>query len=106
MLIFMTTLKQFLKPEWRKILIFVVLLILIVLEGVPVWRYPLCKMGAPCPKYLDFISLNEFIISKQFWDRGLWFDWYVFVTEIFLFYIISCLIVLIYDKFKRLKSKK
>jgi len=99
----MTALKQFLKPDWRKVVIFAVAFIiqfLIVLVwmsscgecssdfGLPLVFYTRagCSMGIrgiQCGK--DFYSLNYFVIDIIFW------------------YLLSCIIIWIYDKFRKKK---
>lgn len=89
--------KEFLKPDWRKILLFVILSIL--LSAIPnfVIEIPVfcgLSFGIPLPFYcsliLPFDFNGGFVITNLFVDIIFW-------------YLLSCLIVWIYGKLKKEK---
>jgi hypothetical protein len=108
------TLKKLLKPDWRKILIFVVtLLILPFPQPILICQYP-----GPCRWELSSLYGNEIISTISMSINDIYtgghhsqqvFN-FIFFTIVGLIisylYLLSCLIVRIYDKFKRFKSKK
>jgi hypothetical protein len=104
---------KFLKPDKRKILVFAILLIsLAIFPFNPVNVYcagDIEGVGPQCPKY-SFEPL--FTILTRGFDYYLGFEnsiHYVYnpiflLIYIFLFYLLSCLIVWIYDKFRKKKK--
>ena len=96
--------KQFLKPDWRKIVIFVIPITLTVIsiffnfKGSDVLLYfpillcviiPKCITGGgELPQVNNVLYLLSFIITYFIW------------------YLLSCFIVCIYDKFNSVKVKK
>jgi len=101
------TLKQFLKPDWRKILIFVIFLIILYilspftyqpsilfwfnsffqLEGEIIYKFQKCVPADifPICSGFDYSGVSIMIISFLFW------------------YLLFCLMVWIYDKVKKKK---
>jgi len=86
------TLKQFLKPDWRKIITFVILFVVSLYytyyEACPELCYPtrglpLPIQGAGYTKAISNLLIIFLMIDLIFW------------------YFISCLIVWIYDKVKK-----
>jgi len=108
----MTTLKQFLKPDWRKIVIFILLLIVASIEGIGIQKFPYMKLGLdtihyyyPNPLFWVIPSEIESIGLIRGYDfLGIRLDiipiQYYFISLIY-WYILSCLIVWIYNKLKR-----
>jgi len=101
-------LKQFLKPDWRKIVIFII--VLIVIYFLPI--YP-CQtiispwMGRPRHTKTEFIPV-WYVISKRFnwgiksdplqtWNCNPLFILFLLIV----LYLLSCLIIWIYDKVKK-----
>jgi len=88
--------KQFLKPEWKKIAVFIVLLIIFLViykYKLPLMRgelpYPFPAKGLPLPIYIK--GSEEMEGSEKLLK--------VFLIIDFIFwYLISCLIIWIYDK--------
>ena len=93
--------KQFFKPDWRKILIFIILLI--IFFGIYKYKFPLLAGELPesvpakglplpiylrVPIYLNLKSLNHLL--KVF-----------LMIDLIFWYLISCFIVWIYDKVKK-----
>jgi hypothetical protein len=89
--------KHFLKPDWRKIVIFVVLFIAIFLIGyykyltLDSWTFGIpfefSSGYGPCP-YPNVIECNK--------------NNFIFlVLDIIIWYILSCLIIWVYDKFRK-----
>ena len=86
------TLKQFLKPDWRKIAVFVILFIIpFFIE--PLWTgFPLGFIPILCIE-LGSCVLDYSIINYPF-----------LMTDLIIWYLLSCLIVWIYDKFRKKKN--
>lgn len=86
------TIKEFIKLDWRKILIFVVLSV--ILFTIP-WPTPCCDtpyyQGFPLPVYVQggFIGFPKTLILTSF------------VMDIIIWYFLSSLIVWIYDRVKK-----
>ena len=84
--------KEFLKPDWGKIVIFIVLILLSLLFPSnialinPIMYFIWTFTGIPCPGGFCDRGLRPFIV-------GLFFT--------VLFYLISCLIIWIYGKVKK-----
>jgi hypothetical protein len=83
--------KQFLKPDWRKIVIFIVLLIVFlpwksdIIVGELYWR----AWGFPWP----ILAHKEGLFLTLIY-QGL-------IIDLIFWYLISCLIIWIYDKLKK-----
>ncbi|OGI12698.1 hypothetical protein A3K64_03950 [Candidatus Micrarchaeota archaeon RBG_16_36_9] len=97
----MMTVKQFLKPDWRKIVLFV------ILSSIFSYLYLYCVMTVCEPSiiFLFFITslLYDYLIMPvflYFWQIGLFII--IFIT-LFYWYFLSCLIVWIYNKVKKKK---
>jgi len=100
-------LKQFLKPDWRKIVIFVLFFIFIFsLEFIclPKLEY---KMGRivevelyyPCgflSQIIDY-EMYFYVLRGESWL----FNYFHLFLDLIISYLISCLIVWIYDKVKK-----
>jgi len=99
------TLKQFFKPDWRKIVIFVILsalflylyfyCVVIWCESSLIWAlaYPITLIY-PLILALEEINLFLFMVVNYFIT--------VFISFLY-WYVLSCLIVWIYDKLKKKK---
>jgi len=91
--------KQFLKPNWRKILIFV---ILIFLSSFFIWNFlPVEWMGIgfPIPFYEMQWGAPAFGISQQPVETSI--NSIGLIADIIFWYLMSCLIVWFYDKFRK-----
>jgi len=94
--------KQFLKPDWRKIIIFVVLFI--IFSFLMNNTFYIEDKGFPFV-YLDFpvygpaMLLNETLVDY----RAPIFSLINFILDIIFWYLFSCLIIWIYDKMKKKK---
>ena len=87
-------LKQFLKPDWRKIVIFAILLFITYIG--------LYSVGLGTFSFSQLI----FFIIIPFAFFNLPFSFPVFLLFWFVYqYLLSCLIVWIYDKFRKVKKK-
>jgi hypothetical protein len=115
----MIILKQFLKPDWRKIVIFVIILIIgFLIPILPAYCdispfAGMCAPGTTC----NFKSIGLMKISDLFKDYGarnycgiITYDNNVFyqsivfiVIDMIFYYLLSCFIVWIYDKFRKKK---
>jgi len=83
--------KQFLKPDWRKVVIFIIFLIIFLpfKSGISIGELYWPAIGLPLPIYAE----NYFIYFGLIFDLIFW-------------YIVSLFIVWVYDKFKKVKKKK
>jgi hypothetical protein len=85
--------KQFLKPDWRKILITVVIMIVFFPGHPPYYKgggFPLCYLcSGNCYGGSNIASCG--ITEKPI----------NLILDIIIWYLISCLIIWIYDKFKK-----
>ena len=73
--------KEFLKPNWKKIIIFVIIFIITHTEEIPsVWKY-----------VYQQVLINYGAISFTF----------ILIIDALIIYFLSCLIVWIYDKVKK-----
>lgn len=80
-------LKHFLKPDWRKLLITITLSIIIFLI-----TELLIKMGIAFTYFMTILE-NQQVYSL------------IILTDILYWYILSCIIIWIHDKAKKLKSQ-
>ncbi|MFQ6020794.1 MAG: hypothetical protein ACE5J4_02135 [Candidatus Aenigmatarchaeota archaeon] len=109
--------KDFLKPDWKKILLFIILFLIL---PIPVQNIPICKpcieegLCGPCvPEWYDwafvtFGGLRLFFDLLDPMDGGVksnFTDFYilfgVILFHLFISYLISCLIIFIYKKVKK-----
>ena len=87
--------KQFLKPDWRKIVIFLVLFVILFysFDG----KYPINYM---------YIAMGG-LVDGSLVGLGYGYNWVYFILDVFIWaiisYLFSCLIVWIYDKYKKKK---
>ena len=98
-------LKQFLKPDWRKIVMFIVLLIIFLV----IYKYKLSLMtgelpfsfpvkGLPLPIYIGCPEKMECPERTEGFEKLL----KVFlIIDLFFWYFISCFIIWIYKKVKK-----
>jgi hypothetical protein len=80
--------KQFLKPDWRKIVVFIVLFIFFCLFE---WGIIISQTNRGFPFPYSSMTFGELIVP---------FNLVNFIADIAVWYIISCLIVGVYDKYK------
>ena len=102
------TLKQFLKPDWRKIVLFVILFILSLLISYPGFcvdgtNFGYCEEihGFPLSAYTTFGEQDVVPPEKLEYIR--YENIFGFIFNLIFWYLLSCLIVWIYDKVKKKK---
>jgi hypothetical protein len=96
--------KQFLKLDWKKIVVFVILIFIAMFSiGIPFWSYPMCEPGGSCPLIFNFLPSDKIISSNIYLNNGFRIDWIILFFILLLLYLFSCLIVRIYDKVKKKK---
>lgn len=80
--------KQFLKPDWRKIIVLIILsyFVGVIMEFPLNWQLP--GGGGIFP-------------SGVFWDEASTFKIENLILDLIFCYFLSCLTILIYDKFKK-----
>jgi len=92
-------LKQFLKPDWRKIVIFMIFFALsyiyTVTTLIPALGLTFLFHGFPLGYFRITVRYNVIQASKILWV-GL-------LADIIFWYLLSCLIIWIYDKLKKKK---
>lgn len=96
----MTNLKKFLKPDWKKILIFVFLLVIAVII-IPIMnaRFGLYTISIGFP--LPFYSCTFLVELGSLCS----FAGYTYtIIDILIWYVLSCLIVWIYDMLRKKKK--
>ncbi len=100
----MTDWKEFLKPDWKKIILFLILIIAtsvpsnIFIEGADIGKnhgFPFNFYG-----YGGGLALLMNIPGQQIQS---YFDVSPLIANIIIWYLISCLIILVYNKYR---SKK
>ncbi len=97
------TLKQFLKPDWRKILIFVILLIISTFIG---YNEANCmSFGGGCTHSYGFpftiYSIHQSAYMPSPLPKTTHFNPTFIIPNIIIWYLLSCLIIWIYDKFRK-----
>ena len=91
--------RKYLYPTLSKIVLAVVIFILqFLVFGIPVLQFPFCKAGVYCSKVIVFRSFDQLSGSSEFFGRGIWFPWYIYVLQLIVSYLASCLIVYFYVK--------
>jgi len=92
--------KQFLKPNWRKIVVFIVLLIVsyfrVIFTGIAS-----ISRGAPFPYYIR--ECSDIMIGGYLPPCSSYINWNYLTFDIISWYLLSCLIIWIYDKIKKEK---
>jgi len=94
--------KQFLKPDWRKIVIFVI--IFVIFSFMPIWTTIWCNDWecSPGPTTSSFFDSLESMKIKEFFDFGYFTPWIsIFFICLITNYLLSCLIIWIYNKVKK-----
>ena len=95
--------KQFLKPDWKKIVIFVVFFILMY-----IWAYNCgdIRSSALCEaRGFPLIYWNYHTISKMPPKTETNLFYFELIVDLIIWYLLSCLIAWIYDKLKKPKKK-
>jgi hypothetical protein len=109
---FSMSLKQFLKPDWKKIAIFIIIILPSIVVEACVNNLLSCQLiSAPFGYILVLFTLFVFPIFLLFKVIGIpyqvFLPWVlVLVINLLYEYLLSCLIVWIYDKFRNKKAKK
>ena len=107
------TLKQFLKPDWRKIVVFLILFFgftsfLNYASDLYYDIYVSPYVGVALYNYVPLLGYPSFYFERCHFESGCvyQFDFLNLLLNITLWYLLSCLIVWIYDKyFKKVKKK-
>jgi len=120
------TLKQFLKPDWRKIILTLIIFLIVLyfitspLMGKPPCMIPKCSGTnidrSELPQYVcgicdvnvkqsdHLIGIIIYLISPSLLTYNLGnFDF--FIIELIYYYLLSCFMVWLYDKFRKKKMK-
>ena len=94
--------KEFLKPDWRKILLFFVLFGISSLYSTPYYKV-FANYGFPM-QYFTFIpEENSFCDIEPCPNPGLTLSYVNLFINFIFWYLISCLVVHIYPKSKKKK---
>lgn len=91
------TLKQFLKPDWRKIVLFVIVLFLLTFFlGIKFSAIPeiesIIEIGYP-----PFLTIIEGFLGNKTYK----WNFTNLIFNIVIWYLLSCVIIWIYDKIKK-----
>ena len=98
------TLKQSLKPDWRKIVIFVVLSVIFLYlfnNAVTIGELYYPVKGFPLPYYYN--RSGGMLSSGVLVDYIPNFNLLNFILDLIFWYLLSCLVIWIYDKFRKRK---
>lgn len=94
--------KQFLKPDRRKIVIFVVLTIILSLYqgSILAGELPVSSRGFPLPIFVCIESFSDvFMLTPLMEPCGI--IYYFLIIDLIIYYLLSCLIIWFYDKVKK-----
>lgn len=93
------TLKQFLKPGWKKIVIFFIILLLTLFLGIKFSAIPeidiIYEIGYPA-----FLTITTIMFGRKIYE----WNFPNLIINIVIWYLLSCLIVWIYEKVKGKKK--
>jgi len=96
--------KQFLKPDWRKVFIIAIIFIVLIylsftpfLGSSPIFTQTL--------GVIIFLFLAFPIVFLNFLKLGIFAFLFGFILSILFWYLITCLIFWIYDKFRKVKKE-
>lgn len=98
--------KQFLKPDWRKIIIFIIVSVVLFLPLLiwQKWKSELTSIGFPIPFYschiTGFYGFQPFVGTVA---RGpyCFFSGSALIIDLIIWYFLSCFIIWIYDKLRK-----
>ena len=96
------TFKQFLKPDWRKVVVLVVLAIIFSLSqgSILAGELPVSARGLPLPIFVCIESYSDvFMLTPLREPCGI--IYYFLIIDLIIWYLLSCLIVWIYGKFRK-----
>jgi len=106
--------KQFLKPDWKKIVIFTIIFLITPLPGfwsnMDVFLYnqkcPKCPLPTPLSGEMDSNIMKMLINPNEFYNvRSFYYDItgnpFYFISLLIIFYLLSCLIIWVYNKVKK-----
>ncbi|OGI12138.1 hypothetical protein A3K64_02280 [Candidatus Micrarchaeota archaeon RBG_16_36_9] len=105
--------KKFLKPDWRKIIVFIFLFLIsssyrIDPKGINDYFYEISIeyyfWGLPIPFY-SCMFLEEYLVSPLTPSPICNIAFELLIPNLIFWYLTSCLIVWIYDKFRKVKKK-
>jgi len=93
--------KKFLKPDWRKIVVFLILSIISSFYTTPYFKV-FGSYGLPLT-YFTYVPESSFCDLEPCPKQGFNVFYQNLLIDIIFWYILSCLIVWIYDKVKKKK---
>jgi len=96
--------KQFLNPDWRKIVIFIIFLLLTFILVFGSFALPPSKRGEEYYIVLFLYYFLAFPIELTAYSDPV-LGLLGFIINIFYLYLLSCFIVWIYDKFRKVNKK-
>jgi hypothetical protein len=104
------TIKQFLKPDWRKIVIFLILLLGLtyLINYISKLYYDIYispYVGVALYNIIPILGYPSFYFEECHFESGCvyQFDSLNLLLNFVVWYLLSCLIVWIYDKFRKRK---
>lgn len=96
--------KQFLNPDWRKIVVFAITLVFMFLYVYNC--YPPYSSGICEARGFSLIYYNYHTVSKMPPEGETSIFYLELIIDLITWYLLSCIIVFIYDKFKCIKTEK
>jgi phosphatidylserine synthase len=94
--------KKFLKPDWRKIVIFVILFVIGFITFLISSSFGVRVIPDSATEVLIAIFLPTIFITQFLGSSNIGF---ILILTMVYWYILSCLIVWIYDRFRKVKKK-
>jgi hypothetical protein len=94
--------KEFLKPSTGKIIIFVLFFVLMMFLPICGYFGSCALPPSPCPSSLSIFQVLM-MNNPWYWEIMMSCSLYLVFTLMIAFYLLSCLIICIYDKFKKKK---
>jgi len=95
------TIKQFLKPDWRKFVIFLLFFILTY-----IWVYDCGDINSSisCEAHgFPMTYWSHYTISKIPLQAENTISYFELIADLIIWYLLSCLVIWIYDKVKKKK---
>jgi hypothetical protein len=101
--------KQFLKPSWRKIIIFLILFVVTSIFSSSIISIIELVTGPPSTILsieVDYVLLSlgfPFVFYQMFNSGRIFFIFQAIAKDVIIWYLISCLVVWVFDKFKNFR---
>jgi hypothetical protein len=101
--------KEFLKPDWRKVLVAVILLCIVIIYSVKTEDLPFnCPSGSACGMLVQKkFSLGYPLVfyTKVLNTTNEAVNYFYLIFDLIFWYLISCIIISVWDNIKNKKNK-